>query len=66
MSTWYANFASSCDECDTRIHIGDAITRGGDGGWRHVQCATPVDDDREPCPTCWLTICDCENDEAKP
>ena len=30
------------------------------GYYLHAQCSTPVSDDREPCPSCWLTICDCE------
>ena len=60
--TFLARYAGACTECDARIHIGDAIT-STDDGFAHVQCSTPVDDDREPCPSCWLTICDCKADQ---
>ena len=35
-----------------------------DEGWVHASCSEAPHDDREPCPTCWLTICDCKDERC--
>ena len=57
-----ARHESTCPECRARIHLGDPIGYSDDhDAWVHASCAEAPDQDREPCPTCWLTICDCED-----
>lgn len=58
----HAIYASTCSECSGRIRLGDVIEYDDDHeGPVHAQCVTTfdADDDPEPCPRCWLTICDC-------
>ena len=65
MSTRYvvATRASRCDSCGSRIHINDLITPTNDGEWIHAQCRDhEAQPDPEPCPTCWLTRCDCKDE----
>jgi hypothetical protein len=56
-----ARYPGWCEDCESPIQVGDPVAQRG-GSWVHANC-TPRDDDREPCPRCWLTICDCGRDE---
>ena len=52
-----ARYPGVCEECGTRIHLGDLITGTEDGdGWVHASC----DDICDAPETCFLTTCDCE------
>lgn len=60
-----ARYPGTCTECGARFHTGDPIASAGitteDGTWCHASCDPDPDDDREPCPTCWLIgPCDCD------
>jgi len=58
-----ARHESTCPECGTRIHLSDPIRYSDDhDDWVHASCSEAPHQDREPCPTCWLTICDCEDE----
>ncbi len=60
-----ARHESTCPECGARIHLGDPIRHDEDhDAWVHASCSEAPHQDREPCPTCWLTICDCEDERC--
>ena len=60
--TFPARYPGECVECGVRFHVGDPIRRADDDeGWVHTSC-TEDHPDPEPCPQCWLTICDCDKD----
>ena len=61
--TFPARYPGTCSECGGRFHTGDPITRAADDdGWVHDACGDTDHPDPEPCPQCWLTICDCDKD----
>lgn len=60
-----ARYEWTCPECGARIHLGDPIGYSDDhNDWVHASCTEAPHQNREPCPTCWLTTCDCEDGAA--
>lgn len=61
--TFPARHHGTCVECGARIRPNDLIRRADDDdGWTHDTCTDTDHPDPEPCPQCWLTICDCDKD----
>lgn len=61
--TFAARYPGRCHAgCGESIEPGDLV-RYEEEALVHVDCPmTAHEPDRTPCPTCWLTSCDCENE----
>ena len=62
--TFEARYRGRCSDCREVIEPGQQVRyAGGGGGLEHEDCdasaPAPVRE-AAPCPSCWLTSCDCD------